>query len=56
MPINVPVRVLGSVCFWFSFSGEVMCSMGFRSANVSAVSGSARSVPPIRVCRKPWRV
>jgi len=58
MPINAPVRIDGSVGFWFSLNGVSMSFRGCRSMNVSIVSGGAsRSVAPMRECRGgPWSV
>ena len=50
-PISVPARIDWSVCFWFSLSGVVIASSGFRSMNTIAVSGSASSVVlPMNEC------
>lgn len=50
MPINVPVRIVESVAFWFSLNGDVNARMGFLSMNRMAVSGRASSVAPMNEC------
>jgi hypothetical protein len=50
-PISVPIRIVLSVGFWFSFRKDVMVCSGFLSMNMTAVNGSASSsVLPMNEC------